>query len=296
MPTKLLKVAAYQLHVHNPETPVSFASILTTLNEVPNDERRTMFAADEPVRLRRLQAVGPRWLGDLARIRLHELIAKSTTNGVEGELEFADNEGPCEKTAFFFDPATAVMMIQQTAGAVSASSCGRYFRTLGHVQKIEIVPVMKIEALERILRMENVRKFQIKLAGIDSAQPLRANTHASARSLMEFLRAVRAPTASISVAIDRETPRLERIASLIRDALQWEESGLAQVKKILVVGSEDEAGPDEIVAIDLLRDRIVETVPVELPDGQRIGDNDRYNAVRTAWNRVRVEMEQRPRQ
>src|SRR6266498_1100007 len=108
MPIRNLKVAFYQVRVTNPNVPISFGAILQTLNGVPNDRRRTMFAADEPVRLRHLEQIGPRWLGDLARIRLHERIDKSDIDGQEEELQFADNEGPCEKTAFLFDPPTAV--------------------------------------------------------------------------------------------------------------------------------------------------------------------------------------------
>lgn len=293
MPIRNLKVAFYQVRVINPNVAaVSFGNIMQTLHGVPNDRRRTMFAADEPVRLRHLEQTGGRWLGDMVRIRLHERIDKSTVDGREEELQFAEDEGPCEKTAFFFDPHTAVMAIQQNGG-VTPSSCGRYFRTLGGVQKIELLPILKLEALERILRMGNISKFQIKLAGIDSAKPLRQNTHASARSMMEMLRSLRAPKATISVEIDRDTPTLERISGLVRDALQWNESGLAEVKKLLVVGSDDGDAPDEVVAIDLLQDRIVETVPVTLPEGQRVGNNERYHAVRTAWNRNRNHLEDR---
>jgi hypothetical protein len=185
MPIRNLKIAFYQVHVVNPNVPVSFGAILQTLHGVPNDRHRTMFAADEPVRLRYLQQIGNRWLGDLARIRLHERIDKSDIDGQEAELQFGEDEGPCEKTAFFFDPATAVMVIQHATGGVTASSCGRYFRTLGQVQKIELLPIMKLEALQRVLRMGTISKFQIKLTGIDSARPLRANTHASARSMLE---------------------------------------------------------------------------------------------------------------
>ena len=249
--------------------------------------------ADEPVRLRHLQRVAGRWLGDLVRIRLNEQIDKSDTAGREEELVFQENEGPCEKTAFFFDPHTGVLAIQQGGGGVSASSCSRYFRTLGHVQKIELEAIIKLEALQRILAMGQVRKFKIQLAGIDSARPLRADTHTSARSMMSMLRSLRAPTASITVGVDRETPTLERIANLVQDALHWNESGIADVKKLLVIGAEGENGPDEIVAIDLLQDRIVESISLDVPEGERIGNDARFNAVRTAWNRNREHLEER---
>src|SRR5689334_15129245 len=146
-----IKVGFFQVVVTNPENAISFDQILTTLHAVPNDRQRTMFAADEPVRLRLLRRSGPRWLGDLAKIRLHEEIEKSTVDGREGTIPFEEDEGTMEKTAFLYDPATRIAAIQQTAGSVSASSCGRYFRTLGAVQRIELRPVLKSEALERIL-------------------------------------------------------------------------------------------------------------------------------------------------
>lgn len=282
MPTRRVKVSFHRVLITNRETPVGFGQILKILNAVPNDRRRTMFAADEPVRLRYLHEAGKRWLGDLAKIRLHERIDKSTVDGKEAELLFADNEGPCEKTAFFYDPALNVMAIQQTAGAVSASSCGRYFRTLGNVEKIDLPVVLKLEALERIMRLGTIARFQIQLAGIDSARQLKAK-HESARAMMRFLRFLRAPTANISIQVERETSTLERVRNLIADALEWDQKGLAEVRKILVVGSEGDA--DELAAIDLLRDRVIETVPIQLADGQRMTDNDRYRAVRTAWER-----------
>jgi hypothetical protein len=288
MPTRQLKVSFHKVVVTNADTPVKFGDILYKLHKVPNDRRRTMFTADEPVRLRYLKTSSGRWLGDLAKIRLHEKIDKSTVDGQEEEIGFRENEGPCEKTAFLYDPSINVIAIQQTAGSVSASSCGRYFKTLGQVRKIELQVMVKLEALERILRLGTIAKFQIRLAGIDSAKALRGASESST-TLMRFLRFLKAPTASISVGIDRETPTLERVAQLVRDALEWETEGIAQVKKLLVVGSEGDA--DEMAAIDLLRDRIIETVPVVLADGQRISDRDRYNAVKTAWERQRSELE-----
>src|SRR5687767_10538198 len=115
--------------------------------------RRTMFSADEPVRLRLIQRSATRWTGDLVKIRLHEKFDKSTVDGREEEIVFEENEGPCEKTAFLYDPALNVLAIQQTAGSVSASSCGRYFRTLGKVQRIELPVILKLEALQRIMRL-----------------------------------------------------------------------------------------------------------------------------------------------
>jgi hypothetical protein len=289
MPTRYIKVSFHRVEVTNAETAVSFSEILTTLAGLPNNRNRTtMLHADEPVRLRHLQAIGGRWLGDLARIRLHETIDKSTVDGEEEAIEFRDGEGPCEKTAFFYDPGTRVIAIQQTAGAVSPSSCGRYFRTIGQVQKIELPVILKLDALQRALRFGVITKFQIKLAGIDNARPLRG-IEDSARSMMQFLRSMRAPTASINVGVDRETPRLERITEIIRDVLHLEEEHLATVKKLLIVGGDEDA-PDEIAAIDLLKDRIIESIPIVLADGLRITDNDRYNAVRTAWNRKRQEI------
>jgi hypothetical protein len=286
MPTRYIKVSFHRVEVTNAETPVSFSQILSTVHRLPNDRQRTqMLTADEPVRLRHLEEIGGRWLGDLARIRLHETIDKSTVDGEEEAIQFRDGEGPCEKTAFYYDPRLRVIAIQQTAGAVSPSSCGRYFRTIGRVQKIELPVILKLDALERALRFGVITKFQIKLAGIDNARPLRG-IEDSARSMMQFLRSLRAPTASINVGIDRETPRLERIGQVVRDILRLEEDHLAIVKKLLVVGG-DEDSPDEIAAIDLLKDRIMESVPIVLADGVRISDHDRYNAVRTAWNRQR---------
>jgi Family of unknown function (DUF6731) len=285
MPVRQLKISFHRVIVTNPQTPVAFNDILTTLNEVPNDARRTVLQADEPVRLRFLQRIENTWLGDLTRIRLHEHIDKSTVAGRETSIDFEDDEGPCEKTAFVYDSETNVIAIQQIAGGVTASSCGRYFKTIGQVQKIELPIVVKTEALERIQRMGVVAKFQLKLAGIDNGKAARSRNR-SAAAMFEFLRTFDAPTASITVAIDKETHTLDRVANFVTEALQWNQDGRAEVKKLLVVGSEDEA--DERTAIDLFEDRIVEIIPVELEPGQRIRDNERYNAVRTAWNRQRA--------
>lgn len=290
MPTRQIKISFFQVVVTNPEAPVSFHQILTTLNAVPNDQRRTMFAADEPVRLRYLRPTANRWLGDIAKIRLHEEIEKSTTDGQEARIAFQENEGPLEKTAFLYDPLTKIMAIQQTLGAVSPSSCGRYFKTLGAVKGIELRPVMKLEALERILRMGTVEKFQIRFAGIDSGRPLRGG-HAGAREMIQSLRLLRGPKASISVAVDRETPTLARVGQFIADALEWNRTGLLRVEKVLVVGSEGEE--QELTAIDLLTDRAVETIPVELLDGRRLNDHDRYQAITTAWNRQQDDLQTR---
>ena len=290
MPTRQMKVGFFQVVVTNPNTPVAFNAILQTLNAIPNDRRRTMLAADEPVRLRLLQQTGGGWLGDLGKIRLHEDLDKSTIDGIETKIPLQDDEGLLEKTAFFYHPRTKIIAIQQLAGSVSASSCGRYFKTLGGVQKIEFRPVIKDDALTRIMQMGTVEKFQIRFAGIDSGRPLRGG-HASARNMIQSLRNLRAPKASINLQIDRDTTTLEHVGQFIADALDWDRRGDLTVEKILVVGSDGEA--DEISVIDLFKDRVVEILPVEVQDGRKFDDASRYSAVRTAWNRQQASLAER---
>jgi hypothetical protein len=289
MPTRHIRVSFHRVDVTDGERRKSFGDILTEIEGIPNNRRRTKLVADEPVRLRRLDRVGRRWLGDLARIRLHETIDKSTIDGAEAEIRFEEDEGPCEKTAFFYDPDLRVMAIQQASGAVSASSCGRYFRTIGNVRKIELPIILKLEALEKILRFGFATKLQVKLAAIDNHKPLR-NINVSARQMMQFVRSLNAPTASINLNLSRQETPVESVKQLVRDLLRLEEDRLAEVKKILVVGGDDGEGPDEMTAIDLVKDRMIESVAVALADGERITDAHRYRAVRTAWDQSLAEL------
>jgi hypothetical protein len=89
-----------------------------------------------------------------------------------------------------------------------------------------------------------------------------------------------APKAKFHISIGKEGS-LQNVKEAIADFMRGDDGIKEQVQKLVVVGTEAE-GEDTEQVIDLIQDRLVVAMPVELRGG-RLTDGKRRGAAYDAW-------------
>ncbi len=281
MATKYLRIGFYQVVVtHQPVT--EFDAVLKSCDSLPDDENRALPDPHQPIRLQRLHRSKRVWEGDMMRIRLDEELQRAKMNGRIRPVDFEEDEGLGENTAFLYDPHTNILAVHENRGGVPVSAFGRYFKVLGSVRRIDLRPVIRPQAIERIEKMKRPTELQLRFAGITHGGGMQRRGRAAKR-IFELLEFFRAPNAAIKLSMGKKPGGLTNIADGIRDVLaSFRDDEREQIRKVLVIGSEGEDG--ERAVIDLFQDRLVEQIPVEIGDGHKLSDADRFHAVRVAWD------------
>ena len=126
--------------------------------------------------------------GDLIRLRMDALPVRGDLDGKIEPINFGDEEGVAEQTAFLFHPASNILLLQRNRSGVGSSTFQEYFGQKGKVpDPIVLLPVIKSEAIRRLARFQEIRKVQIVLAKPRMAAKV---AHADVASLGSFLDAM----------------------------------------------------------------------------------------------------------
>lgn len=287
MKTKNLRIGFYQPQIES-EPATTFSTILNRFeSDIPADHRRTWERRnDEPVRLQHVERTHSLWIGDMMRIRMHEDLRKGRRDGTVQAIDFDPDEGIGENTAFLYCPEANVLTIQEYRGGVSLGMFANYFRVFGEVQSISFQPLIKPDAILRVEELPTIRAFEIHLAGVDAA--IYRSRNAAARSVLDMMASFDAPKAKITLetGVRRgrpDQPSLINVVQAIREYLPRGREPQPEVEKLVVSGLTDGDLRTEAV-INLLEDRLVETIEVTLQDGERVTDAKRFHAVLTAWD------------
>jgi hypothetical protein len=278
----VLRIGFYQIQV-NSRLDVTFEDLLTAGRTLPDDERRTLDRPDGPIRLQfARESIGGLWSCELIRIRLGEDVKKANKRGRLTPIDFDEDEGLGEETAFVYDPQLRIAAYHEHRGGVTIGNAARYFKSVssGKVRSIDFKPVIRPAALERIANIGQVKEFIIHLAGPSHGRPLR-NLGRSALSLFQTKEQFQAPKAKFHFTLGRQQGVLENVKEAVAQLWSSDEELRDEIDKLVVVG-DDEDGTDREAVINLLEDRLVVSLPVELRGG-RLTDASRRAAVLQAW-------------
>lgn len=293
--TIYLRIGFYQPAIVN-HPPKTFDQILTEFNALPDDETRTTDVRHEPIRVQKATKVQGLWRCDMMRLRMHEDLRRGRRDGKVEPIQFEDDEGLGENTAFAYHVPSNTVIVQEFRGGVSLGMFTRYFKVLGGVSRFELNSLLRPDAIERLARMPEHYSLEVHLADVKDAHAYR-DRNLSARKIFEMISEFRAPKAKITIEIGRGRGRsglpetLANIGRAVRGLLPNGPADPGEVKKLVVIGRTDDANVEAEDFINLLEDRLVEFVPIELEEGKRITDADRINAVITAWNIHRESIE-----
>jgi len=280
-----IKIDFYRVQMPE-DTQTTFEQIIDRVRIGPNDANRNEDYRGVPVRLQESSAQGDWRYAEMIRIRLDEVpLRASLSVGSIGPFDFEEDEGIGEETAFLYNTNLRVMALQRNRFGVSPNMISLYFTMKGHTNRfIVLQPIIQLDAFRRVSKFGIIRKFDIRIAGLENFQDFRGMGY-SGHALAGLMENFRAPTVSVSLSMGKGSRRgslsIEAIMDEIRSAMRLSESNAVQ--KIEVTGREyNEA---EIEVIDLLKDRMTEMVEVQLDQNRRIPYEGRKTALREALRR-----------
>ena len=269
----------------------SFEEVLGRAWDLP-DAERAVFLNGVPFRLQELRRSRELYLGDMLRIRLEGIPPVAKLTGEEQDLDIPDDAGLGEETAFLFFPAANVLLLQRNRMSVSAASFEDYFSSLGAVgpDGIALDPVLRRDAMARLMRMAVYRKFTVTVAGLQNMRVPRA-AGLAIKSMINISQQFRAPSLTVEVSMGHGQGTLTRIRETIselgRILVRGEEAG-ERVTRMMVRGKDDPDEPVEVV--DLIEDRLVEVEEVDLGRNFAAARRARQSALRAAFIRNRDDL------
>src|SRR5580704_9270886 len=111
-----------------------FEDLVQLVEESPRDDGRNLEIGPDPARLQESGIWNHCHEGEMVRIRMDMLPRKASLDGALEDLDFEDDEGLGEETAFLYHPPTQVLALQRNRSGVSASGLAWYVKEKGHIE------------------------------------------------------------------------------------------------------------------------------------------------------------------
>lgn len=201
--------------------------------------------------------------GNMICSRMDDLPMKANLLGEIEELDFKDNEGIGEQTAFLYHKVTRILLLQSVTGGVTVGRFANYFQQILKLDgAIIIEPLIEIDSLEKMRNTKTVKKLQFEIAKLDDIQLFDEEKRILEESV-SLVNSMKAPVIEIicktglyrSQEVERD--RSLKLANILSRISSREPE---KIKKIQITGTSKE---DESFFLDLLEQRIKEKVEVE---------------------------------
>ncbi len=274
-----------------PNDEGSFESAIDAAAALPDDESRALDIHGAAIRLQDSTSTPTRREGEMMRIRMDEVPVRASLGGDWEPFEFEDDEGVGEETAFLYIPGLQTLVVQRNRFAVSVSRLAGYFEEAADLTGvITLEPVIEPGTALRFKKMNRIRKFQVKVAGVHNAATINsANPGVSTKKMADLIKDLSAPTFNFEATMGHESGTLDvaTVKAMASSLTRIGSETAVDVRKIEVTGS---APGDELIVLDLLQDRMVENEDVELDNDRRLPYADRKGALRSAYKTRRTQL------
>jgi len=286
---KNIKVDFYRVKMPD-NSNSSFQNIIDQVSGLPDDESRNVEMRRYPVRLKAASLSGNNREGDMMRIRMDELPLKAKISGEVETLDFDDDEGLGEETAFYYNSNLRTLLLQRNKTGVSASAFSKYFEEMGRLEgSIVLEPILQTDVIRRLADMQIIRKMDIKFAGVDNFKVFRELDYGIG-SVADLSQSFDSPSITLSIGMGRKkgSLNLENVLASVKSLIRFPNSNTDRIDKIEVKAKEDFEGNIEI--LNILEYRIVESLSVPLNDDRRVFYSDRQFALQQAWKNRQEEL------
>jgi len=265
---------------------INFETIIQKVIQLKNDESRTVDIRGVPIRLHEIyHQWGECWEGDIIRIRMTEVPVKASRRGAISAFGLSEDEGMGEQSAFLYHPQTRVLMLQSSKFGISVSDFARYFEELGNLnQSIFVDPVIPMDALKNLNKIQEIRKFEVRAAGLENMQLLNGQDY-GVQEMTRLSETFHAPQMQVSLSVGHSKNKslsLERAKETAFALLRISTQNKKKVSKIRISGSTED---NELASLDLLQNRLRDDIEI-IPDPGRsrnVAYGKRQEAIRKAW-------------
>lgn len=276
---KDLRVDFYAVEQEDASTP--FEDVVRMVNDLPNDDARTRDVKDYPVRLQEAHFIGEFIDFDIMKVRIGDAAAKATRAGQITPIEMSNGEGFGEWTACRYHPKTKTLLIHRNQHGTSASSIVQYFEKItGNRRQHQLLPILGRQAWGRFDRLSRITWAEIETSGFGDLDLQAVKNNISAEAMVRAASEFGARKTVMKLGLGQREGSLVHIRNWIRSFFNLPISQDQQITKIRITGIDD---GDERRVVDILKDKIVESIQVEVPEGETLGYPARRRALAKAW-------------
>ncbi len=225
---------------------------------------------DEQYMIRSLVPLGKRgaYKGVFGRCRFNETPLQGTAEGLEADVELKPGHGLVEKNHFLFFGDRNLMLYQRNP---SGSHYGRFQRylNLASSESVILEPILTTNAYERLLDGGDARIIDVSFQ-----QPRDPALYEDAwlRDAIKLTREIGGVNARVRISVGRShTARLTKIKNAV---VMMAKGGFAKVARVRL--------EDDLEPIDLIADRIIESITVPLYENGRPDPEEIYAALQQA--------------
>jgi hypothetical protein len=263
----------------------TFPVMLQMVRDKPDDEHRTIKRYGVPIRLQGMSQNGSEWEGAMIRIRMQDVPVKASLSGETEEIDLKDDQGLGEETAFLFHAPTKTLALERNRHGVTASALEYYFGELAGGESIDLLPILRQDAMKRLAKIDVVTRFEVRVAGVDSGEIWKGQTK-GVSEILDLRETFKAPTLSLTFSMARQKGGLASVRASVKDLLKMG-GNKTHAERIVVSGIDEEGGRE---SIDLMNFRMKETIPLDTISDRRLTISSRSQAVRQAWAKRKAEI------
>jgi len=231
------------------------------------DLRRLLPRATKVVRLHRLTEKDSLWIGDFVGIGTKRAAKKAHVNGRMEALVFETEEGLGEESAFLYDPETNAFVLQSNRLAATPSCVIDFFeRFVGEAGPLDLHSIMNPIAIDQLSRFESITSFKVNMAAMDLGNAFKDKGHSASR-LAEIASDLSGPSVKLEISVGHAWRKkglsLDRVKEMARDLL----SARSAIKHVEISGRTLD---DDFEALDLVTQRLSETIDIEPDEGRGV--------------------------
>lgn len=264
-----------------------------------NGEDRSRKVRDAYLRLQESSQNLDLFFGDMIRLKMSDYQSViGSLDGIVEPIELARNQGIGEQTAFLYHPGTRVLAYHRTQSGAQASSIMKYFQEIGSLSEpIGSSLIMKKSAIKDIARMNYVKKFHFKVAGLSNPGAVFSGDDEAVGFIRQVSKVLSGPVLELSLSSGKfneplDKGRITKLAealSSLRPKTQNEKLDHIGPKTIEIAGYADDNSP---ISIDLVRDRIREKIKLSTSATGPLSYSNRLDAVKRAWIKRKDEIQE----
>lgn len=214
---------------------------------------------DEKFQIRNIESVnqGNAYKAIFGRCREGRSLVQGSEKGDEADLELKPGYTLVEKNHFLYYPTENLIIFQRNSSGSHYSKLQKYLNLAMNVGTLSLEPILTENSYEKILSNQAMAK-RIELS---VAKPKNAHLyeHITQKEMIKILGDSGGLRARISISMGRSSGTL--VSDMKNTVVAFAKSGLASVAKVQLEGDSE--------PIDLIADRIVETMHIELDDNRR---------------------------
>lgn len=281
--TKKITVKFYRLSVSQ-AGDITFKEIFEKISFSPKKDR--IFRIDEyPIWLDEYRIEEQYIIGDMVRLRMSNLPNKGNLSGIVEGLDFEDDEGICEHTAFFYHIKTRVILLQKVQGGVDIGRFCNYFNQI-NLGVIIDEPILEIDSIKNFIDdVKNVFTFDLKFARPDNLDCF-SDIHPSVEGLYRINSELNSSIMEVKFSVGKKKDNslfFQDVVKIIKSFVKIHEHDSTKVNRLK---AEIESNTSEKKIIDLLDHGMSEVVNIEHESRSRIIPYSiRIEKLKEAWAR-----------